>query len=92
MYSKMLTSGSQDSVFFHMGNPISTHSRSSHAYAERISNVGPEDDDERGGGGTECEAYHNGFDNAWTKRIRSHAVWTVVGAQIPCILWALVLS
>ncbi|KAI0276561.1 hypothetical protein BGY98DRAFT_934955 [Russula aff. rugulosa BPL654] len=47
--------------------------------------VGPEDDDERGGGGTECEAYHSGSDNTWTARIRSHAVWAIIGAQIPCI-------
>ena len=41
-----------------MGDTISTYSRSSHAYAELISSMGPEDDDDRGGSGTECEAYH----------------------------------
>ena len=52
-----------------MGDPIPTFSRSSHAYAELINSMGPEDDDDRGGGGTECEAYHSRSDDTWTPRI-----------------------
>jgi len=45
------------------GEPISSRSRSSHAYAERIGGMGPEDDDERGGGGAECGAYRSGSES-----------------------------
>ena len=75
-----------------MGDPISTYSRSSHAYAELINSMGPEDDDDRGGGGAECEAYHSRSNDTWTAGIRSHAAWAALSAQTPCILWALVLS
>ena len=40
------------------GDPKSSRSRSSHAYAERIGGMGPEDVDDRGG--TECDAYRSG--------------------------------
>ena len=36
--------------------------------------MGPEDDDDRGGGDTECEAYHSRSDDTWATRIRSHAM------------------
>ena len=52
----------------------------------------PEDDDNRGGGGAKCEAYHSRSNDTWTAGIRSHAAWAALSAQTPCILWALVLS
>jgi hypothetical protein len=65
IYSKILTSKSQVSVFFRTCDPISTHSRSSHAYAERISSIGSEDDNNSGGGGAECEAYYSGSNKSY---------------------------